>query len=106
MSGYSSLILPVTITAGAEKLSDETTGTGGLTAPTATSTGVASTTLGTSAVGSSSASSSADESSSPETTSSQTSSQTSSSSTGGMPQITQNAILVGAAALVGGAMML
>lgn len=85
LTDYSSMVVPVTITAGAEKL----------TAPAAAPTGTDSSTVAT-ATGS--------ESSSPDASS--TADGTSSTSTGGMPRITQNAVLVGAAALVGGALML
>ncbi|KAK4235282.1 hypothetical protein C8A03DRAFT_17953 [Achaetomium macrosporum] len=99
LTGYSTYILPVTITAGADKLAG---GTGPTTADsTAAPTATAATTLSTSAVptnsqGSSSSSASAGAASSTST----------STSTGGVPRITQNAVVLGAAALVGGAMFM
>lgn len=95
-SELSSLYIPITITAGAEKLAAATagpkattdgpapTGSAATTLTTATSTGTG---TGTGSAGNAA----------------QT--QSSSTSTGGVPQITQNAVLMGAAALVG-AMML
>ncbi|KAK4157343.1 hypothetical protein C8A00DRAFT_29771 [Chaetomidium leptoderma] len=79
LTSYSSFMLPVTITAGLEKLSGVTS-----SAPTG-----ASTTSSTAPVPTDAASSGTP----PDPASS--------SSTGGMPRVTQNAAIVGAAALVG-----
>jgi hypothetical protein len=90
--GYSTYIVPVTVTAGAEKLSsgDDAAATTGPAATTPTT--LATTPAPTNSDGQS------------QTTAAQT--QTTSTSTGGVPRVTQNAVIMGAAALVGGAMFL
>ncbi|KAL2148482.1 hypothetical protein VTH82DRAFT_2036 [Thermothelomyces myriococcoides] len=89
ITGLSSLLMPITVTAGLDKLAASTTGAG--TSPTTAAS------TGTSTSTSTSTSSGAAESTAA----------TSSTQSGGVPpQITQNAVLVGAAALVGGAMLI
>lgn len=86
-SGYTDYIVPLTVTAGVEKLSGVA---GQTTEDGASSTGTAtgpSNTLTTPAAPTEPAS-------------------TTSTSTGGVPRVTQNAVVLGAAALVGGAMMI
>ncbi|KAK3307515.1 uncharacterized protein B0T15DRAFT_510781 [Chaetomium strumarium] len=96
LTGYKSMIVPVAITAGADKLAGGagTTTTVDSTA-TVTATGT-DTTLST-------ATNTATVTNSQGT---ETTSATTSSSTGGVPRITQNAVVLGAAAFVGGAMLM
>jgi hypothetical protein len=98
LTGYSSFLMPITVTAGLEKLSG---GASNTAAPAGSATDIPSastpTTMTTAAV--------------PTGTTTEGSGEggadpTSSLSTGGMPRITQNAVIMGAAALVGGAMLL
>ena len=100
LTAYSTYLLPVTITAGAEKLS---AGADSSSADSASSTvnnpGAVPTTLSTTASGSA-----ATGGSSASTAASTAAS--SSTRTGGMPRVTQNAVIMGAAALVGGAMLI
>ncbi|KAL2024511.1 hypothetical protein VTK56DRAFT_7554 [Thermocarpiscus australiensis] len=91
LTGYTSLLLPVTLTAGLEKLSAATTG-GASPTVTSTNPGSSSAVTGTSPSSSSSAAVTGTNPSS-------------SSSTAGVPRITQNAVVMGAAALIGGAML-
>jgi hypothetical protein len=103
LTGYSSLILPVTITAGADKLAEGgagTTSADGTASATASPTGAA-TTLSTATVTDTVTNSQATG-----TSSETTAPASSSTSTGGVPRITQNAVVLGAAALVGGAMFM
>lgn len=81
MTGYTEYLLPITITAGLEKLSGA--GGAGATKTSASTTAAPTKTQGGGA-----------------------SDAASSSSTGGVPQITQNAVIMGAAALVGGVMLI
>lgn len=96
VSGYSSYIMPVTITAGLEKLSGATN----TAAPGSSATDVPSastpTTMTTASVPTGATEGSGEGAADP----------TSSQSTGGMPRVTQNAVIMGAAALVGGAILL
>ncbi|KAK4033757.1 hypothetical protein C8A01DRAFT_39765 [Parachaetomium inaequale] len=100
---YSTFIVPVTVTAGAEKLSGATEANTN-TAASATTGPAASnpTTLATTAAPTNSQQGSTGGAG--QTAAS--SSSTTSTSTGGMPRVTQNAVIMGAAALVGGAMFL
>ncbi|KAL2129513.1 hypothetical protein VTI74DRAFT_7663 [Chaetomium olivicolor] len=112
ITDYTSFILPVTVTAGIEKLSAGAAATTGGAAttvdkPTATDgpTGVTNT-LSTSVVPTSSDGASASASTSTSTSASASASASTSTSTGGMPRITQNAVIMGAAAVAGGAMLI
>ncbi len=100
LTAYKTFIVPVTITAGAEKLS---AGAGSSSAGSASSTvnnpGAVPTTLSTTASGSGSTGGSS-------ASTAASTAKASSSSTGGIPRVTQNAVIVGAAALVGGAMLM
>ncbi|KAK4143361.1 uncharacterized protein C8A04DRAFT_37554 [Dichotomopilus funicola] len=92
LTGYTEYIFPITITAGFDKLS-----AGAGAAPTntpASTTASAPTTRPTGATNSQGGGGASDGASS------------TSSSTGGMPRVTQNAVIMGAAALVGGAMLI
>ncbi|KAK4125946.1 hypothetical protein N657DRAFT_678969 [Parathielavia appendiculata] len=95
LSDYSTFIIPVTVTAGLKHLSGNGEATAGTSAGKTTATLIPPTTAATptNSVGSA-------------TSAATSANPVSSSSTGGMPQITQNAVMVGAAALVGGAMLL
>ncbi|KAH6634562.1 hypothetical protein B0J18DRAFT_24096 [Chaetomium sp. MPI-SDFR-AT-0129] len=92
LTGYTEYLFPITITAGFDKLS-----AGAGAAPTntpASTTASAPTTRPTGATNSQGGGGASDGASS------------TSSSTGGMPRVTQNAVIMGAAALVGGAMLI
>ena len=104
LTGYSSFIVPVTITAGADKLSGSATTTGAATG--GTSTGVAVTRSSNTSAGTGSTGTDAPAPTDAPTGDDTTQPTTTSASTGGVPQVTQNAVIMGAAALVGGAMML
>ncbi|KAL2257382.1 hypothetical protein VTK26DRAFT_252 [Humicola hyalothermophila] len=82
LTGYQEFIVPVTITAGADQIGAEPTTT--TAPPTATETNTPA----------------------PTEEPSGDAEPTTETSTGGLPRVTQNAVIMGAAALVGGAMML
>lgn len=102
LSDYSDLIMPVTITAGVEKLSAAT----GPSDSEAVTTGPSNTGVTTPAPTPTTSGAPADNSGDNSNGSDESTDQTTSTSTGGVARITQNAAVLGAAALVGGAMMM
>ena len=98
ITGYKTLMIPVTVTAGVDKLS---------AAPGATQTGLQATPTGTAASTMSTAASATASGSGSKTgfSASATGSPSSTTNAAG-PMVTQNAVLAGVAAVVGGAMML
>ncbi|GJN80913.1 hypothetical protein VFPFJ_00857 [Purpureocillium lilacinum] len=98
ITGYKTLMIPVTVTAGVDKLS---------AAPGATQTGSQATPTGTAASTMSTAASATASGSGSKTGSSASATGSPSSTTNAAgPMVTQNAVLAGVAAVVGGAMML
>lgn len=104
ITGYKSMIIPLTITAGADKLAGADVTSTSTTAPAATPSTVSTSARATTtdAQGSSGGGGGSGSGSGSATS---VTSVTSSHSTGGVPRVTHNAVVLGAVALLGGAMV-
>ncbi|KAK3294023.1 uncharacterized protein B0H64DRAFT_374862 [Chaetomium fimeti] len=98
MSGYSTYIMPVTVTAGLEKLSAGAGATNTAAPSSSPATDAPSASTMTTAAAPTNSEGSGDDGAAADPTSTL--------STGGMPRVTQNVVIMGAAALVGGAILL